>query len=415
MANKKQQYNNESISTLKGAERVRKRPGVIFGSDGIDGCQHSVFEIISNSLDEAREGYGKKIIITRYLDHSIEVEDFGRGIPVDYNNKEQEYNWRLLFCEMYAGGKYDNTSGSTYEFSLGLNGLGLCATQYASEYMDVEIYRDGFRFFIQFKEGNPVGDMLKEPTNKKQTGSRIRWKPDLKVFTDINISDDYFTDMLRRQAVVNGGIEFLYKNETAPNLFKDTEFLYRDGIVEYANEIVGEDALTPIQFIEGERVGRDREDLPDYKVKMSFAFCFSNKTQMLEYYHNSSWLEHGGSPDKAVKSAFRYQIDALIKERKLYKKDEKAITFDDIQDCLVMISSSFSTETSYENQTKKSITNKFIAQAMIEFLKHNLEIYFIENRIDADKIANQILINKRSRENAEKTRLNLKKTLQNSS
>lgn len=412
MAAKKQKYDNESISSLKGADRVRKRPAVIFGSDGLEGCEHSIFEIISNSLDEAREGFGKKIIITRYLDHSIEVEDFGRGIPVDYNNKEQEYNWKLLFCEMYAGGKYDNNSGSTYEFSLGLNGLGLCATQYASEFMDVEIYRDGFRFFIQFREGNPVGDMLKEPANRKQTGSRIHWRPDLKVFTDINVPDEYFRDVLRRQAVVNGGVLFVYRNETAPGKFETAEFLYENGITQYVGELAGEETLTPIQYIEAERTGRDREDLPEYKVKMSFAFCFSNKTQALEYYHNSSWLEHGGSPDKAVRAAFRAQIDALLKDRKLYKKDEKGITFEDVEDCLVLVSSSFSTSTSYENQTKKAITNKFIAQAMTDFLKHSLEIYFIENRIDADKIANQVLINKRSRENAEKTRLNLKKTLQ---
>ncbi len=412
MAARKQKYDNESISSLKGADRVRKRPAVIFGSDGLEGCEHSVFEIISNSLDESREGYGKKIVITRFLDHSIEVEDFGRGIPVDYNNSEQEYNWKLLFCEMYAGGKYDNNSGSTYEFSLGLNGLGLCATQYASEYMDVEIFRDGYRFFIQFKEGNPAGEMLKEPTTRKQTGSRIHWRPDLKVFTDINISSDYFVDMLRRQSVVNGGIQFLYRNETAPGKFDQQEFLYENGITQYVNEIAAEEALTPVQYIEAERSGRDRDDLPEYKVKMSFAFCFSNRTQMLEYYHNSSWLEHGGSPDRAVRAAFRFQIDALLKERKLYKKDEKAITFEDIEDCLVLVSSSFSTATSYENQTKKAINNKFIAQAMTEFLKHGLEIYFIENRLDADKIANQVLINKRSRENAEKTRLNLKKTLQ---
>lgn len=120
-------YNNESITSLKGADRVRKRPAVIFGSDGLEGCKHSAFEILSNSIDEAREGYGSKIILTAFADHSIEVEDFGRGCPVGYNSKEGRYSWELVYCELYAGGKYNNISGENYEYSLGLNGLGACA------------------------------------------------------------------------------------------------------------------------------------------------------------------------------------------------------------------------------------------------------------------------------------------------
>jgi DNA gyrase subunit B len=412
VADKSRQYTNESIASLKGADRVRKRPSVIFGSDGIEGCQQSVFEIISNSLDEAREGFGDRIVITQFRDNSIEVEDFGRGIPVDYNKKEQEYNWRLLFCELYAGGKYNNLSGSTYEYSLGINGLGLCATQYSSQYMDVEIFRDGFRYEIHFQKGEPSGDMIKEPAPRRKTGSRIRWRPDLKVFTEIDIPESYFDDVLRRQSVINAGVTFVYRRETSKNSFAAKEYLYKNGILDYLEEKCGEEAITPVQMWEGERVGRDRADMQDYKVKMSFALCFTNKNQLLEYYHNSSWLEHGGSPERAVKTAFVNQIDALLKDRKLYKKDESKVSFSDIEDCLALVSSSFSSVTSYENQTKKAITNKFIAQAMTEFLKHRLEVYFLENRAEADRIAGQVIINKRSRENAEKTRLNLKKTLQ---
>lgn len=412
---KSKQYTNESISTLKGADRVRKRPAVIFGSDGIEGCEQSVFEIISNSLDESREGFGSRIVVTQYMDHSIEIEDFGRGIPVDYNTKEKEFNWKLLFCELYAGGKYNNITGNTYEYSLGINGLGMCATQYSSEYMDVEIFRDGYRYELHFEAGNPVGDMVKEKTTRKKTGSRIKWRPDLKVFTEIDIPEQWFEQTLRRQSVVNAGVTFVYRRETAADKFETTEYFYENGITDYLKEYCGEDTLTQIQYWEGERAGRDRADMPDYKVKMSFALCFTNTKQILEYYHNSSYLEYGGSPERAVKTAFVNQVDALLKDRKLYKKDESKISFVDIEDCLALVSSSFSTVTSYENQTKKAITNKFIAQAMTEFLKHKLEIYFLENKAEADRIAEQVLINKRSRENAEKTRLNLKKTLQTGS
>lgn len=410
---KKAEYTEESISQLKGADRVRKRPAVIFGSDGIDGCQHAVFEILSNSIDEAREGHGDKIIVTRYLDKSIEVQDFGRGIPMDYNENEKRYNWELVFCEMYAGGKYNTNNGGSYEYSLGLNGLGLCSTQYASEYMEAEIHKNGTRYLMHFKEGNPDGDLIKEPYNKRDTGSRIHWKPDLKVFTDIDIPLEYYQETIKRQAVVNAGVRFILKDQVGSNTFDTYEYLYENGIVDYIKEFAAEDeTFSSVQFWQTERKGRDRADKPEYKVKINAALCFSNKKQLKEYYHNSSFLEHGGAPEKAVRSAFVSQIDAYLKANSKYLKTDTKINFQDIEDCLILVISSFSTQTSYENQTKKSITNKFIQEAMTEFFRHQLEVYFIENPLDADKISNQILINMRSRIKAETTRLNIKKTLQ---
>ena len=408
MANK-QAYDNESITSLKGADRVRKRPAVIFGSDGMEGCAHSIFEILSNSIDEAREGYGNKIIVTRFKDGSVQVEDFGRGMPVDYNQGEERYNWELLFCEMYAGGKYA-AGDDNYEFALGLNGLGLCATQYASAWMTADIYRDGQHYHLDFKKGENVGGLHKEPYKGRRTGSIIRWKPDDEVFTDINVPAEYFRDVMKRQAVVNAGITLILRDETGAEPTEET-FYYENGIQDYVQEIAGLDGLTPVVFCESSAVGRDRADQPDYKVKMSAAFCFSNKVQLLEYYHNSSWLEHGGSPDKAVRSAFVSQINAYLKAKNLYKKGESQITFADVQDCLIFVSSSFSTRTSYENQTKKAINNKFVAQAMTDFLKHQLEVYFLEKPEEAQKLCQQVLINKQSREHAEKTRQSIKKTM----
>ena len=411
MATKKPSYDNESISSLKGADRVRKRPAVIFGSDGLEGCQHAVFEILSNSIDEAREGHGNKIITTRYEDGSIEVQDFGRGIPVDYNQKEDRYNWELVFCELYAGGKYNTNSGENYEFSLGLNGLGACATQYSSEYMDVEVRRDGFRYTLHFEKGENVGGLTKEPYQKRDTGTTIRWKPDREVFTDTAVPITYFEDIIKRQAIVNPNLLFVLKDQKGRS-FETQEFIYQNGIADYVNELVGEDAMTDVQVWTAERRGRDRADKPDYKVKFHVAMCVSNKRNLLEYYHNSSWLEHGGAPEKAVRSAFVSQIDAYLKQSGKYLKNESKITFQDVQDCLVLVSSSFSTQTSYENQTKKAITNTFIQEAMTKFLKDRLEAYFLENKAEADRLCDQVLINKRSREKAETTRLNLKKTLQ---
>ena len=401
-------YNNESITQLKGADRVRLRPSVIFGSDDLTGCQHSIFEIISNSIDEAREGFGRKIEITRHTDGSITNADYGRGIPVDYNATEEKYNWELVFCELYAGGKYNNNDGSNYQFSLGLNGLGLCSAQYASRYMDVKIYRDGFEYSLYFEQGENIGGLKKEATNTKRTGSIIKWKPDDEVFKEIDVPLEYFQDMLKKQAIVNDGLLFVLFDEASGEEFT---YCYENGIKDYIAELTQNSSLTEIVNFSHETTGRDREDLSEYRLKFGMTFCFDNNINLLEYFHNSIYLEYGGSPDRAVKSAFTSAIDTCIKNAGLYKKDEKKIIFTDIEDSLVFISSSFSTVTSYENQTKKAINNKFIQDAMTDFLKKQLAVYFIENKAEADKIINQVLINKRSRETAEKTRLSIKKKL----
>ena len=410
---KKNVYDNESISSLKGADRVRKRPGVIFGSDGLEGCEHAVFEILSNAIDEARGGHGKLITVTRFLDRSVQVEDMGRGCPVDWNEKEGRYNWELVFCELYAGGKYDNENSENYEFSLGLNGLGSCATQYASRYMDVTVYREGKEYRLHFERGEIVGQLesTELTTNKKRTGTTIRWLPDLEVFTDIAVPLEYYQDVMKRQAVVNAGVTFRLRNETVPGKFETQEFLYENGIADYIRELAGEDSLTEPVFWEAERRGRDRADKPEYKVKLSVALCFSNRVALCEHYHNSSFLEHGGSPEKATRSAMVSAIDKYLRDNNKYTRGESKITFPDVQDCLILVSNNFSTQTSYENQTKKAITNKFIQEAMTEFLRSRMEIYFIENKEAAEKIAAQVLINKRSRETAERTRINQKKKL----
>ena len=406
-------YGNDSISQLKGAERVRRRPGVIFGSDGLEGCQHAVFEILSNAIDEAREGYGNIITLTCFEDNSIEVEDFGRGCPVAWNETEERYNWELVFCELYAGGKYENDEGESYEYSLGLNGLGSCATQYASAFMDVQVWRDGKKYSLHFEKGENVGGLSETEADRKKTGTTIRWLPDLEVFTDIKIPSEYFADILRRQAVVNAGVIFRFRDQRGARV-ETQEFMYPNGILDYVGELAGEEPLTVPVFVEAERRGRDRDDKPEYKLKISAALCFSNRVNQIEYYHNSSWLEHGGAPEKATKSAFVSAVDAYIKKIGKYQKNESKITFNDIADCLLLVTNCFSTQTSYENQTKKAITNRFIQEAMTDFFRTQLEIYFIEHKAEADRVAEQILINKRSRETAEKARLNLKKKLSGS-
>ena len=415
MANSSTQYGNESIQLLKDEQRVRQKPAVIFGSDGLEGCEHAAFEILSNAIDEAREGHGSVVTLTYFEDKSIEVEDFGRGCPLDWNPNEKRWNWELVFCELYAGGKYKNNEGGDYDYSLGTNGLGACATQYASAYMDVTSWRDGNKYSLHFKKGKVIGkkgkELQVEPSDRKKTGTTIRWLPDLEVFTEIDIPVEYFEETLHRQAVVNAGVTFRLRIQKGAK-FETREYLYPNGIEDYVKEFAGASPLTLPVMIAAERRGRDREDLPDYKVKISACFCFSKETQVQEYYHNSSWLENGGSPEKAARSAFTSAIDTYIKQQNKYTKNESSVKWQDVQDCLILVTNCFSTQTSYENQTKKAINNRFIQQAMTEFFKSRLEVYFIENKPEADRIADQVLVNKRSREHAEKARQNIKNNLQ---
>ncbi len=407
----KAEYGNESIQMLKGADRVRLRPAVIFGSDNLEGCIHSFFEILSNSIDEAREGYGTQIFITRFADGTIEVEDYGRGIPLDYNTKEQRFNWELVYCELYAGGKYNNNTSGDYEFSLGLNGLGACATQYASEFFDVTVFRDKTKYSMSFKKGNPVTELQTEPYRFKRTGTIQRWRPDSEVFTETIIPLDTFKEIIKRQSVINSGIEFILKDAESGEEF---HYSYPEGIKGYVDELSDMRGLTDSFFFSGEGKGRDKADRDEYKVKAEVSFCFNNNINELEYFHNSSFLEHGGSPDKAVRSAFVSEVDRQIKLRDKYKANESKIIFQDIADSLILVTNTFSTQTSYENQTKKAINNKFIQDFMTQLIKDNLEIWFTENKDSGDKVVDQILVNKRSRENAEKTRVNIKKKLMGS-
>ena len=407
-------YNDQSIKALKGADRVRKRPAVIFGSDGLEGCEHSFFEILSNSVDEAKEGHGSEIKVTVFPDLSIRVDDHGRGVPLGYNEAEGRWNWDLIYCELYAGGKYDNNNGdSAYEFSLGLNGLGACATQYSSEFMDVFSYDGTNEYKISFKKGEPVTELQTRPLDKKErrTGTVIHWRPDIEVFTDINIPLDFYIETMRRQSVVNAGISFVLEHEDENGKLVSDRFYYENGISDYITELTGQSSLTAPVLWHLETQGRDRADKDEYKLKADFSFCVSNTVNVTEYYHNSSFLEYGGSPDKAVKVAFVNALDKYIKAQNKYNKNESKITFSDIADCLCIVINSMSTMTSYENQTKKAINNSFIYEAMADFLKTNLEIYFIENPTAAELFANQVLINKRSRERAETERLSIKKKL----
>ncbi len=422
---KEKEYGNSDIVTLKGAARVREKPEVFFGSNSLDGCVHAFFEILSNSVDEAKAGYGKVINVTAYSDRSIEVEDFGRGVPVGYNEREGRYNWELIFCELFAGGKYSgNKQSSNYDYSLGTNGLGACATQYASEFMSVRSYSAGVLSEIDFKLGEPVTELRETvlEKGKTRTGTVIHWKPDNTVFTSIRIPKERYLKILKRQAIVNSGVKFNFRWQEDDDSFTPSEFYYERGIVDYVIESADGTNTTEPVYWEEEVVGSDEREVDssegnaksvsqEYKLKMTVSFCISPSIGMRECYHNSSYLENGGSPVDAIHTAFFAVIDKYCKEKGKYNKNESSPKYEDIDDCLVIVTNCFSDLVSYANQTKMAISDKYIKDEMIAFFKKNLDVYFTENPKEAEKIADQVIINKRSREQAAVVRLGAKKNL----
>lgn len=406
------QYDNSSISKLKGADRVRLRPAVIFGSDDIEGAKHTFFEILSNSVDEGKSGYGNLIKITKHIDKSLTIQDFGRGIPLDWNENEQQYNWELVLCELYAGGKYTIGEGEDYESSLGTNGLGLASTQYASEFLKVISVRDGYRYEMDFEKGEPIGELQKDLLSAvdcdSQTGTTITYKPDDMVFTEIDIPFDWIKKVCQEQSVVAKGITFTLYDE---NTNEQITYYYEKGIQDYIVELGQNKGFDEPVYITGRGKGQDTDKRKPYSVNFELVFEFNNEAAQQMYFHNSSNLIHGGSPQKAVENAFVYCIDKYLKDNNKYNKGEKRISANDVLDSLLLISSSFSTFTSYSNQTKTAISNKFVQELIQDTIKEQLNIYFLENPISAEKITQQILVNMRSRVKAESTRLNIKKKL----
>ncbi|WP_025909350.1 DNA topoisomerase type IIA subunit B [Priestia flexa] len=392
------EYGNDSIRSLSDRDAVRMRVATYAGGNDKAGAFTTVREVVANSIDEFKTHHGDEITIQHLTDGSIKVADKGRGCPVDWNESEGKYNYQLIFESLNAGGKF---SQSNYNFSTGLNGIGNSLVVLSSKFANIEVIRDGHKYNLEYLKGINEGGLHKEKLDSETpTGTTIHWKPDLEVFLENDFPEEWFVDYLKQQAIVNKGLKLIFINQKG----EQQEFYYEDGIVDYLKESAEGKEFTAIQYLETEAVGRDREDKEDYKSKYEIAFCFNNEITKLESYHNSSYLKNGGAPHDAIKTAFVFAVDKLIKDKGKYNKNEKKINFSDVEDSLMIVSNTYSSETSYQNQTKFAITNRFIQEHMSKYLKEQLEIYFIENPIDADKIVERTLINKRSREKALKTR-----------
>ncbi|MER2007171.1 MAG: toprim domain-containing protein [Psychrobacillus sp.] len=403
-------YNEDSMKSLGILGGVRAKPASI----GLEGNNHTFLEILANSIDEARAGYGRIIRVYKNVDASVTIRDYGRGVPMGMNS-EGEYVYDKVFNELWAGGKYDNNEegGGSYEDSLGTNGVGATGTNYTSDFLTVYSFKPEGTYFVRYEKGIEVEgsyNFTKQKNDDDTIGTEITWRPSSECFRGKGeIDDEYIETTLADQSIVNGGLKFIFENEKTGEV---KEFYYENGIADYINSITSEEhRLTNVIHFNTERKGRDNEEDKDYKIKANIYFSFNRETSFNRYYHNTSWLANGGTPEDFIKNSFTFIVDKFLKEQNLYNKNEKKVSFDDIADSLVIVTSTFSTISLFTDQTKKEMRSDFMKKEITAWMREQLSIYFVENPNEAKLILQQVLVNKRSREKAEKTRLDVKKKL----
>lgn len=413
------QYNEDSISSLGFIGGVRAKPASI----GLESHNHTFLEILGNAIDEFRAGHGREIIISKHTDGSTTVRDFGRGVPMRKNSQGED-TYRKVFDELWSGGKYENNEdgGGGYTFSLGTNGIGATGTNYVSDFFKAEaFYGDGKHYSIEYAKGieNPAG--LQCLSSAEARGTRITWRPSAESFRGKGeIDNEFIVTTLQDQAIVNAGLKFIFINhndveedlETGEMLAHEREFYYENGIEDYITSLSStENVLTDVKTFTTEQKGKDNELDKEYRIKAEVYFSFDREVSFSRYYHNTSWLANGGTPEEFVKNSFTFVIDKFLKDQNLYEKNEKKISFEDISDSLIVITSTYSTISLFSDQTKKAVISDFMKQAVTKWLREQLSIYFVENANEASLIFQQVLVNKRSREKAESTRLDVKKKL----
>lgn len=420
---------DRDLDELKGSQSIRIRPSVVLGSDGIRGVQQTLFEIVTNAIDRWKDGYGDKVEIIRHKDNSYTIKDFADGLPCLWNEKSQAFNWDLALCTLNSGDNYKQSNSLTGK--LGNFGLGLTSSQFSSEYMNVIIRKEKVKYTLKFKEGRVVnketGEFIKEDDNRHctkeenelvllqevnndgYTGTEINYKPDLRVFTDINIDTNWIQTKLKRQAMINNGISLEFTDE-----LNDLKITYEyDNKTEYIKDLINDNYISDFISFNGEGEGKDRKDLPTYLMDYSLDLVFNNDNSIQEYYHNSSELTelNNNVTTSAFIKSITKAIHNYITENKLYKAKEK-IKYSDIEDSIDFILCTRSTRTSYANQTKLSIDNEFIKNFISKDIEDKLYLYLNENKFDSERIINQLLINMRANNNAEKTKANLRKKLE---
>ena len=360
-------YNDSSIQQQKGAARIRQRPASMLGSDGLDGAKHTITEIIGNSLDEANSGFGDTIEVEYFEDGSLSIRDYGRGIPLGWNSAEQQWNYYLIFEELYAGGKYvDNDakirkvkdwtnfkmSDIPYLFTVGLNGLGAAASQMSSEFFKVISYRDGQASEMNFEKGVSIQDELKVyPTNEKN-GTFIHWKPDNEVFSDVDFGVKWLRDYVKKFSHFTG-VTFVLKYGV--EVETEEGLIYEEKVEHFQGQTIAEYAENQLDgFTYGESFYSEET------VKGKMGVCLTKAAVGvsglgMQFFHNSVPVK-AGVHSSAVMSA----LGTFFKGIKL----KTSVKPSDYVNKFSVLISSFSNIMSYRGQTKDSIDDEFIEKGI---------------------------------------------------
>jgi DNA gyrase subunit B len=385
-----QDYTAENIKVLQGLEAVRKRPAMYIGSTGSSGLHHLVYEVVDNSIDEALVGFCNKIDITIHEDNSVTVEDNGRGIPVDLHKEEGRPAAEVVMTTLHSGGKFDSDS---YQFSGGLHGVGVSVVNALSEFLELEIWRDGKVYFQRYERGQPVSP-FEITGNTKRRGTKIWFRPDGEIFEAIDFSFDILSQRLRELSFLNSGLKITVQDERSE---KKQEFQYQGGIVsfvEYLNKNKTVIHPKPIH-LEGEKEG----------IYIDIALQYNDGyTENIFSFANNINTHDGGTHLVGFKSALTRTINNYASSSNLLKNLKVSLSGDDTREGLTGVISVKLSNPQFEGQTKAKLGNSDVKGWVEALGNEKLAMYFEENPSVARRIIEKVVDSARAREAARRAK-----------
>ncbi|MBX5479777.1 MAG: DNA topoisomerase (ATP-hydrolyzing) subunit B [Pyrinomonas methylaliphatogenes] len=394
-------YDSSSITVLEGREAVRKRPAMYIGSTGELGLHHLVYEVVDNSVDEALAGYCDNIEVTIHLDNSITVVDNGRGIPVDYHKQEKRSAAEVVMTKLHAGGKFDSNA---YKVSGGLHGVGVSCVNFLSEWLRLEIWRDGKTWEQEYRRGIPVAP-LRATGKTRRRGTKITFKPDPEIFETTEFSFDRLSERLREKAFLNKGIRITIVDEREEPERRH-EFYYKGGIAEFVRHLNKNKNVLhdkPIYF--------ERQD-PNLSIEVAIQYNDGYDEKVYSFANNINTVD-GGTHLSGFRSALTRTINAYAQSSGLAKNFKGSLTGDDVREGLVAVISVKLPQPQFEGQTKGKL-NSDVKGAVESFLNEKLAEYFEQNPTVARKIVGKAIDAARAREAARKAREIVRKSALNS-
>jgi len=407
-------YSNDSISVSEGPDTLRKRPATMLGTDDERGAFHTIWEVLANANDEANDGFSDSTKITVFNDGSVEVEDKGRGVPMGWNPKVKKYNYILIFCTLFASGKGDS---SNYKNSAGLNGVGATAAQFTSEYMDVVSVRDEAvevakdsdgnplykqvrtRYEMHFKKGRPVGELKVDENVNLDTGTVIKFKPDIEVFRgadSVVLPLETVLDRVRRDAMLIPNCKFTVK-------YMDREPIvmqFPGGAMEWLNEVCKETLTGEFIHCSGELTGQDEPErnTATYAALADITFGFSRKDTVIEKYHNGNEIPEGGTSFDGFKEAIVNVVNDYARQTGKLSKGDR-YTAKDVEDLIVGVISTKCPGhlTSWMHQTKVAITNKLIKTLVKDLVTRDFTHWSMSHQDEMSSLIEQIELNRKLR------------------